>query len=197
MKNVNFIKTDIEIYKKASLKYRPDYIKYLFVCESPPAYKNKDDMSYFYFENNRGAEVLFSTIIKAVYYIDYRKKIHNKVELLEKLKKNGFFLMDAVFYPINKDSEGNKTNEKIRKQEIYKNMPDFFSELQKMMDEKLINKNTKFILIKKTVHDCLYEELVKRGFNVANTRAIKFPSYYGDRQVVNELRDIIDNQGKT
>jgi len=187
MKQVNLINLDIEIYKKASLKYRPDYIKYLFVCESPPAYKNKDEMSYFYFEKNKGVEVLFSTIIKAVYDIDYRKKTHNKIELLEKLKKDGFFLIDAVFYPINKDAEGNKINEKIRKLEIYKNMPDFFGELQKMMDENLIDKNTKFILIKKSVHDCLYEELVKRGFNVVNTRFIKFPSYYGDRQVVNEL----------
>jgi len=152
MKKDNFIKADIESYKKASLKYRPEYIKYLFVCESPPAYKNKDDMSYFYFENNRSSEILFSTIIKAIYDIDYKKKTHNKAELLESFKRDGFFLLDAVFYPINKDLEGKRTSEKIRKQEIYNNMPDFIGELKKMVDEKLIDKNTKLILIKKTVY---------------------------------------------
>jgi len=197
MKEVNFNKADIEIYKEAFLKYRPEYIKYLFVCESPPAYKNKDDMSYFYFENNRSSEILFSTIIKAIYDIDYKKKTHNKAELLENFKRDGFFLMDAVFYPINKDLEGKRTSEKIRKQEIYNNMPDFIGELKKMVDEKLIDKNTKLILIKKTVYDCLYEELLKRGFNVANTKAINFPAYYKDRCVLDDLRDIIDNQFKS
>ena len=52
-----------------------------------PAYKNKDDMSYFYFENNLSSEILFSTIIKAIYDIDYKKKTHNKAELLESFKR--------------------------------------------------------------------------------------------------------------
>jgi|GEM_PF-3566690 len=66
-----------------------------------------------------------------------------------------------------------------------------------MVDEKLIDKNTKLILIKKTVYDCLYEELLKRGFNVANTKPINFPAYYNDRCVLDDLRDIIDNQFKS
>ena len=75
------------IYNKAALKYRPDKIRTLFIAESPPAYDGGKAPSYFFFEENPGGDILFATIVKALYKIDYCKKDGNKAQLLKQLQK--------------------------------------------------------------------------------------------------------------
>ena len=60
-------------YQVASLKYLPKIIKILFIAESPPAFRNEKGPSYFYFEYNPGGDVLFATIVKALFNIEYKK----------------------------------------------------------------------------------------------------------------------------
>jgi len=90
------------IYNKAALKYRPDKIRTLFIAESPPAFDEEKGKSYFFFEENPGGDILFATLVKALYDIDYRKRDGNKAQLLRRMQKDHFWLIDAVEYPINR-----------------------------------------------------------------------------------------------
>ncbi|MEM4134696.1 MAG: hypothetical protein QXV73_05810 [Candidatus Micrarchaeia archaeon] len=168
-------------------KYMPIKIRYLLICESPPL----DCSHYFYCEEDRGNQILFATIIKAFYDYDYKNSLGNKKALLNRLKEDGVFLIDAVDYPINRDVKGGKVNLKNKKMEIKNNKKNLFDRLCNMKRQKVLNGDTKIILISKTVHSCLYEELITRGLNVINDNPIKFPFYYRDRNTVDCLRYVL------
>jgi hypothetical protein len=182
----------MNIYFKASKKYRPNKIKVLFIAESPPAYKDKSKMSYFYFENNPGGDILFATLIKAIYGENYRKNENLKRDLLERLKKNGYFLKDAVTKPINTDKKGRKRTDKERETIIEEERNKLLKELKIMFKRGFITSDTKLILIKETVYNKLREFLDSKGFNVINRKYIGFPRYYGDRDIVKETQYLIN-----
>ncbi len=62
-----FENIDTNIYKVYQKKYLPAKIKYLFVAESPPAFKGHTPTAYFYFDNIPKADLLFYTLMKALY----------------------------------------------------------------------------------------------------------------------------------
>jgi len=179
-------------YLQASNNYRPEKIKVLFIAESPPAYKDKSEMSYFYFEDNPGKDILFATLIKALYNKNYRKNKDIKRELLNKLKGDGYFLKDTVRRPINKDKKGNKTKDREREKIIEYQRHNLLKELNIMLNGGFITSDTKLILIKETVYNKLKKFLVSNGFNVINRQYIGFPRYYRDRDVVKEIKYLLN-----
>ncbi len=181
-----------KLRKECKEKYKPEEIKVLFIAESPPAVKEGGKMSYFYLEDNPGSEVLFATLVEALYYEKYRKDKKNKEELsnkkkelLNKLKKDGYFLIDAVECPINKDEKGKGIPDKKREKII----KDKISELLKEL-ERLISHETKIILIKNSVFNVLHSVLKEEGYNVLNETKIAFP-VYNCQDVVNEIRRLL------
>ncbi|GAH43980.1 unnamed protein product [marine sediment metagenome] len=102
MYKTGFENMDTSIYWNAAKKYLPTCIKYLFIAESPPAFMGDKPDRYFYFQEIPGADSLFYTIVKAIYNKDFVKNVHLRTDFLKCLKKDGFFLLDAVEYPINK-----------------------------------------------------------------------------------------------
>jgi len=174
-------------YKQAALKYRPERIKVLFIAESPPAYKHNQEKSYFYFENNPRSDILFATISKALYDINYRKSDRNKLELLERLKRDGYWLIDAVERPINRIDD-KITTEKERGQLIREEIPTLLLRLDKLQETGIIDPETGIILIKKIVFNVLFTVLSQRGFNVLNDSKIDFPKYYNDRDTISGIR---------
>jgi len=177
----------MNLYRKASEKYRPEKIKVLFIAESPPFFESEDKRSYFYFENNPGKDMLFATLMKACYGIDYTKNKGNKIKLLKRLMDDGIFLIDSVKYPINRD-ERQETSNKKREEIIQNEIPNLLNELNKLH----IGSETKIILIKETVFNSLYSMLKQRGYNVLNKDKIGFPRYHKDKDVVKEIRNLLE-----
>lgn len=171
----------------AALKYRPKKIKCLFIAESPPAYKSDDKKSYFYFENNPGHDILFATLIFALYDKKYRKADRNKAELLIDFQNDGFWLMDVVEYPINR-LNGKKTNSKKREQIIREHIPDFFTRLNSLKKENIFTSSSGIIIIKKLNYEILGPMLIEHGFTVFNETKIDFPKYYWDIDTVKGVR---------
>ena len=155
----------IELYEKAAKKFKPDKIKILFIAESPPFKKEGEEPRYFYFENVKGKDFLFRSIMEVLFPDEYENfKINsNKILLLNKFKEIGFFLIDACDYPIN---QHNNRNSFINN--------DFSKLIQKI--ETLIDKGTKIILIKKNIFELLFDRLKSRGFQVINIEHLDFPS---------------------
>jgi hypothetical protein len=64
----DFSNMDVSVYRSACLL--PQEIETLFVLESPPAFTGNLPTSYFYFKDGPGLEVLFSTVMRALYGIN-------------------------------------------------------------------------------------------------------------------------------
>jgi len=151
-------------YEKEAMKYKPDKIKYLFIAESPPKQNEGDELRYFYFEKVAIRDSLLRSIVEVIFSKDYKNK--EKRFWLNKLKEEGFFLIDAVEYPINHLPEG-----KGRNDHLIQNFPDLIQKIK-----NLVEKDTKIILIKKNIFLLLFEKIKSYGFNVINTEMLDFPS---------------------
>lgn len=177
------MKIDLSEYTEAAGRYRPEKIRVLFIAESPPAFLDKAKQSYFFFESNPGQDILFATVIKALFKTKYRKKDGNKPDLLRQFQAGGFRLMDAVEYPINR-VDGKKVKTSDRVLEIQANIPGLLSRLYKLRRRKILLPDSGIILIKKVVFEMLYKPLTDAGYRVLHNNKIDFPKYYFDRDTI-------------
>ena len=176
---------DLKIYKKQAEKYLPEKIGVLFIAESPPAPDKKGRRSYIYFDTAK-QEILLTTLTTAVFGDgNCFTKDDIKSDFLNKLKGEGYFLIDAVEYPIN------KTDGKNKEQLIKEESENLLSRLNILKDENRIDSSTKIILIKVSVYNALSSLIKKHGYNVLNDSKIDFPKYYNDRDVIAEIRRLL------
>jgi len=179
---------DTTIYKQNRGKYLPKKIKYLFIAESPPAFKGEKPTSFFYFDNVPKADLLFYTLIKAVYNLDFRKSTNNRIQVLQQLQNDSFFLLDAVDYPINKNEDWSNITNKERESIIMQNIDNFEKAISELINSGNICNNTKTILIKETVYNCYKNH---KSLNVINKDYISFPRYVKDINVIKCLKQYI------
>lgn len=184
-----------ETYRIAAAKYKPARIRVLFVAESPPYVQVDKRASYFFFEDNPGADILFATLIEALYRKKYRKGPGCKPRLLGQLKNDGYWLIDAVEFPINRASDGLKCSDREREKIIGEYTTVLLTRLDRLRHEGPIDTCTKIILIKETVFNTLFSLLRSHGYTVINNRYIGFPRYYGDRAVIHAIRRLLFNCG--
>jgi len=101
------IKYNKEKYEAAADKYKPVKIKYLLIAESPPhRLTNDGEMRYFYFDEISDGDALLNNTIESIFSEKYDNS--KKGFWLKKLKDKGFFLIDAVEYPINQFKKDKK-----------------------------------------------------------------------------------------
>ena len=181
-------------YREAAERYRPDKIRVLFIAESPPAYADESKKSYFYFEQNPGSDVLFATIIAALYGVKYRKASGTKPQLLQRLKDDGYWLMDAVESPINRIDDA-VVKPKQRAELIRQNIPNLLKNLEALKRARTLADSTGVILIKKVVFRMLEPELRRAGYRVLHINMVGFPGYHRDRRTIASIREALDLQG--
>lgn len=177
-------------YDRAASKYRPSAIHVLFIAESPPAYTNESEKSYFFFENNPGPDGLFSVVMEALFRAGYRKRTGNKPELLRRFQNEGYWLVDAVEYPINKIN-GKRTSDRLRARIIHDNLPVLFRRLEAMERGGFDREKSGIILIKKVVFEVLSPELCRRGYNLLHGGKIDFPKWYHDPGTIAGIREAL------
>ena len=170
-------------YIEASDHYRPKQIRTLFIAESPPAFTSETEKSYFYFEENPSSEVLFATIVEALYNVDYRKATGNKPELLKRFQSDGYWLMDVSEEPIN-IIRGRVTKPAERKMLLQQQIPNLIERMKTLKQKSMIVDSTGIILIKKLVFEVLAPVLSAKGYNLLHAEKIDFPKYHRDRDTV-------------
>jgi hypothetical protein len=110
------------------------------------------------------------------------KEIRNKkATFLFKFKQEGFYLIDSLDVPFNRDYS---TSQKVR---LIKNGQ--ASLLSKI--NSIVNKNTKVILISATVFKADYQFLKQNGINVINEELIDFPGSGGQIKFRNKITKIL------
>jgi hypothetical protein len=177
-------------YLEAADQYRPAQIRTLFIAESPPAYSSEEKKSYFYFDQDTGSDILFGTLIEALYDEPYRKASKTKAALLQRLQADGFWLMDAVEFPINQ-LDGRVCPEPERQRIIRENIPSLLSRLNALRESGVLSPEAGVIILKKVVFSSLSEALRRAGFNVLHATKIDFPKYYGDRDTIAGVRNAL------
>ena len=180
-------------YRSAANRYRPKPVRVLFIAESPPAYSIESRKSYFFFEENPGGDLLFSTIVHAVLEIRYRKSDGvPKKSILQCFQENGNWLMDAVEHPINK-LNGKRTSDNVRKEYIDREKSNLLARISALRAENGDTDIT-IVLVKNLVYECLAQPLRQSGYYVPQVGPIGFPRYYGDPATIGGIRSAIANQ---
>jgi len=170
-----------DIFEQYYEPFIPDKIKVLYLAESPPSYPGELPVKYFYMPHSEGAEPLFSTIMLAVYNIRYKRNPDYKLELLNRFCNDGYFLMDAVEYPIN-------TPEFDVETEIENNVPRFMERINRLRTDGKFTDDTKTILIKQSVYN-VYQNCEQ--LNILNKEFIGFPYWCNNEKVASKIRDLL------
>lgn len=176
----------VEKYRVAARRYRPaDRIRVLFIAESPPFVRPGGWPSYFFFEDS-ASELLFATVIYALYGVEYRKDPAKKAELLRRLQFNGYWLIDVAEHPIN-DVPAKKRPAVLRE-----HVPSLLSRLAELKRDGVLHDSTGLALIKKDVWSTVEPVLSEKGYRVLNRAApIGFPGYHRDQRTVKAIRETL------
>lgn len=185
----DFKNIDTEVYRVSRLKYLPTKIKYLFIAESPPAFRGESPIAYFYFDNVPKADSLFYTLVKAIYDLDFDKTKNDRREILSRLRDDGYYLIDTVDYPINKTRNWIHVADIERERIIMKNKMKFEAHLNSLIEQGHVDNLTKAILIKGTVFNVYSKH---RKLKVLNHQIIGFPSYIKDKRVIESIRPLLE-----
>lgn len=157
-------KPDARVYESARRKYRPSRIRYLLIAESPPV----DPRRFFYFEEVRTQDALFLETMKVLYPSDFKTAAETRrrrPEFLRRFMDDGFYLIDVVDMPLGRLNR----SDKMRKiQRAVSSLP------RKVQESD--GGDARIILISSLVYRMCNRPLRDKGFEVANERAIDFPS---------------------
>lgn len=149
---------------EAREKYRPEYIKLMFIAEAPPC----SDDRFFYFEDVRTGDSLFLHIIRAVFsdLETWETKLirAKKEELLYRFRDAGYFLEDSVPVSIPKGTK-NKEKENI----VFQNQSNLIDRIEPY------KKSAKFVLLSAIAFKINHSALVENGFNILNDFMLPFP----------------------
>ncbi len=182
-------------FEAARNKYRPDYIKLLFIAEAPPA---NDSGRFFYFVPVHTGDTLFLEMMKALYpkkakFVECvgnrkpgfnAKQVRNrKAEFLEKFKQDGFYLIDAVDEPMPRNAATKMKQEKIRS-----SLPRLRDKLRALCGDR----DVPVILIGAPVHEVCAADLRKGKVRVLNEDMVNTPAQGGQRHFRRKLREVLN-----
>ena len=166
-------------FESKRTKFRPDYIKILFVAEAPPALDSK---RFFYFVSVTRGDSLFLETMKVLYpgeFASTPEVRRRKADFLEHFKNDGFYLIDACRRPFPKGAR-RSTKERMIRQELPL-LKTSLVELWKSCCDSI----TGTILIGRAVYNVCSSAL--SDFNVLNREMIDFPASGGQKKFRRKL----------
>lgn len=217
LKNYKEIFGNISInpYFEAAREFLPkNKIKTLFIFESPPfepsihlvSNKYNEKWSYFYNYKSDGSDNLRRIICETL----FDKKMNSAERFLKDFSNQGYFLVDAVNYPINdiipewkhliRVDRNNKVHPDERVNIIYSETDDLVKTIDYWVKESKSNlSNIKMIIVKATVFKGLFtknnkfkEKADNGAFNLLNNFKIDYPFFYINtfKKVVRKLLNL-------
>lgn len=91
-----------EWYAQLRDRWKPNRVKLLMIAESAPDDGGKISLRRFFYADRLGADNLFRGVVAAMYDISKDDlKRTGKQPLLERLRDDGFFLIDLAPHPVN------------------------------------------------------------------------------------------------
>jgi hypothetical protein len=91
-------------YDELRSAHRPEVLRFLLVAESPPD-PGSSDRRFFYSPTLATHDNLYRGVAEAVYRDEPAFDVRRKAAVLERLRADGYWLIDAVPTPINRSSD--------------------------------------------------------------------------------------------
>jgi hypothetical protein len=169
-------------YHAIRQSYRPAYVRFLLIAESPPPGADVQSSRHFYrSEKVRRDDRLFTNTIKALYpeAVDKTEAEleQGKEQWLRRFQADGWYMIEAL-----EESQEHEVTKRQR-QDLIK------EHIQSLIDRvrKLANKDTKIILIKSNVFEAAAEPLRQAGFTILNKELLDYPGHFNQRAYRNKL----------
>ena len=170
--------------------YRPDHIKWLLIAESPPPAADVASSRQFYRATpERTADRLFVNTVKALYEdaleLSEAQIEPNKEQWLRRLQADGVYMIEALT-----TSQEHEVPTADRRAKIAALMPDLIDRVG-----KLVEADTKLILIKSNVFITAAEPLRQAGFTVLNTGLVDYPGQFIQNRFRDKLASLMHESG--
>jgi hypothetical protein len=171
-------------YKEYASRFLPEKIHYLLIGESPPFTPPQEDLRYFYnYKSRSGMQILLSNVSYSFLNRKFYSKRNNREEYLEDLIREGVFLLDATYEPINQIKD-----KKMRRSKIV----DAYPQLKKNIDDLPMREDAKMFLIHRNVIEAIGGAL-REDFVNYKIYDIAFPRYHNDEEFKSRIRRAIEN----
>lgn len=163
-------------YETIRRHYRPAYIKYLLIAESPPPAAHVQSSRQFYYTDRiRKDDRLFTNTIRALYpeTIDLPEATleEQKQTWLTKFQDDGWYMIEAL-----EASQVHEVTKQQRQERISDSIPQLIARVQQLAEP-----DTKLILIKSNVFEAAAKPLRQAGFQVLNTELLDYPGHFNQR----------------
>lgn len=151
-------------YAQLRIQWKPDRVRLLMIAESAPA-ESKDisGRRFFYAADRLGPDNLFRGVVEAMYgtpKVDLQRT--GKRPWLERLRNDGFFLIDLAPYPVNALSAGE------RRRVLYEAIPGCVARASALDPAGVV-------VVKADLYGMLARPLDAAGLPLLQDRPIAFP----------------------
>jgi len=170
-------------YKEYAIRFLPDEIRYLLIGESPPFTPSQENLRYFYnYKSRSGRQILLSSVSFSFLDKKFYSKRDNREVYLEELMKEGVFLLDATYEPINQIKD-----KKLRRSEIISAYP----QLKKNINDLPMKEGAKILLIHRNVIEAIGGAL-REDFANYKIYDIAFPRYHNDEEFKSRIKRVVE-----
>jgi hypothetical protein len=188
----------LELFRRASRRYRPSPVRMLFIAEAPPAYQAN---RFFYFKDLRCGDTLFLELMKVLYPIKagfaegaFQSRFSAKVlrtrkeEFLRLFQHDGYYLIDASPRPLPINFEG-----KAKQHLLERALPGLLRQVGRLIYET----RTPIVLIGGITYSVCLGPLLQEGFTVLNSEMINHPARGGQRLFRAKLSALLSDHAKS
>lgn len=175
-------------YNDLRQQYLPSHIKFLLIAESPPPAASIPSSRHFYRSDAiRTNDRLFTNTIKSLYPEATDKSEpeiqKDKEHWLRRFQQDGWYMIEAL-----KESQKHEATKQQRRAKIQASLPELIERVRKLVDP-----DTKIILIKSNVFDVAAKPLRQAGFKVLNTELVDYPGRFNQRNYRQKLATLAGN----
>jgi hypothetical protein len=142
-------------------RYRPIQIEILLIAESPP--DPGSGKRRFFYSDTLTYDNLYRGVAEAAYGEEVEFDVNDKPKVLDRLRRDGFWLIDAVAYPVNKLPSGE------RRRAIRAAVPDLVRRCEGIRPRKGV------IICHDKVFEGAAAELRRSGVTVLHGESLPFP----------------------
>ncbi|HEX9991046.1 MAG TPA: hypothetical protein VGE45_21510 [Chloroflexia bacterium] len=148
-------------YDELRQQYRPTNLKVLLIAESPPD-SDANNRRFFYAPELSRFDNLYRGVVKALYGYETINE-YDKTKVLERLRDDGYWLIDAVESPIN------NLGKPARRRAIKEGIPGLVTRCQKLAPEHGV------IICHSVVYKFSAARLIDGGVSILQNGPLRFP----------------------
>jgi len=164
-------------YEELRSRYRPDPVKVLLIGESPP--DPGSGQRRFFYARELTYDNLYRGVAEAIYGLEPEFDVQAKEAVLDRLKEDGFWLVDAVEHPVNKLSRA------ARRRAIADAVPGSVERCKELAPERGV------IICHSLVYELTASALRAAGVRILHDEPIPFPLGNWRAQFVSGVRNAL------